>query len=116
MSDSLDSRLLARLREVLGESPVTEAELRALIEQADGWARALRAHVESSERRLESLAADAESPLAEVARELRRVDLLHPALTDALALLESLEARARQLRTAWLLHQATAPTHPLRGG
>ena len=112
MTESLDSRLLARLREVLDERPVTEAELRALAEDADGWERSLRAQVEASERRLELLVADPESSLADLARELRRVVLLHPALTDARELLERLETRARELRTAWLLHQATA-AHPL---
>lgn len=112
MAEPLDSRLLARLREVLDERPVTEAELRALAEEADGWARALRAQVEASERQLETLVADPESSLADLARELRRVVLLHPALTDARELLDRLETRARELRTAWLLDQAAA-AHPL---
>ena len=112
MTEPLDSRLLARLREVLDERPVTEAELRALAEEADGWERSLRAQVDASERRLEALVADPESSLADLARELRRVVMLHPALTDARALLDRLETRARELRTAWLLGQATA-AHPL---
>src|SRR5512146_1600209 len=112
MTEPLDSRLLARLREVLDERPVTEAELRALAEDADGWERSLRAQVEASERQLEALVADPESSLADLARELRRVVLLHPALSDARELLERLETRARELRTAWLLDQATG-AHPL---
>jgi hypothetical protein len=108
MTQPLDSRLLARLRDLLDERPATEAELRSLAEDADGWERSLRAQVEASERRLEALVADPESSLADLARELRRVVLLHPALTDARELLERLETRARELRTAWLLGQASA--------
>lgn len=105
---ALDSDLLTRLREALGDRAVTEAELRSLVAQADGWARTVRGQVEASERRLARLAANPTTPLAELARELRRVELLLPALTDAEDLLAALEARARRERTAWLLRQAGA--------
>ncbi len=108
MPGALDSRLLARLREVLADRVVTEAELRLLVDQADGWTRSLRAQVEASEARLELLIADPESALSELAAELRRVELLLPALSEAYSLYAQLETRARQLRTAWLLEQAAS--------
>jgi hypothetical protein len=100
----LDSTLTARLREALA-SPATETELRSLCEQADGWARALQAQVEASERRLRKLTDDPEASLAEITAELRRVEMLSPELTELRALLSGLDDRARELRTAWLRHQ-----------
>jgi hypothetical protein len=95
---------------VVDQRPVTESELRALVEATDGWARALQAQVDASERRLATLTRDPASPLAELARELRRVELLQPALEEASALLAGLEARARRLRIEWLLSYAGMPT------
>ena len=66
--------LLERLREVLANRPVTETELRGLIDQADGLVRTLGAHMGGSERRLTELAADPDSSLAEIAIELHRVE------------------------------------------
>jgi hypothetical protein len=101
-----DIALLERLREVLANQPVTETELRGLIEQADGLVRTLGAHMAGSERRLTELTADPDSSLAEIATELHRVDGLRPRLDEARALLRDLEARARELRTSWLIRQA----------
>jgi chromosome segregation ATPase len=101
-----DRVLLERLREVVGERPVTEAELRGLIEQADGLVRTLGAHMAGSERRLSELTADAESSLTEIAVELHRVNELRPRLEEARKLLAALEERARAIRTAWLIRQA----------
>ena len=55
-----------RLREVLYEERVTEAELRSLTERADALVRVSSAQVEASERRLDVLSEDASSPLSEV--------------------------------------------------
>jgi hypothetical protein len=88
---------------VLRDEPVTETELRTLIEQTDGLVRALGAHVAGSEHRLTELAADPDSSLSEIASELHRVDGLRPRLVEARSLLADLEIRARQLRTTWLL-------------
>jgi len=104
-----DLALLERLREVLGNRPVTETELRGLIEQADGLVRALGAHQAGSERRLAELTDDPDSSLAEIAKELHRVEGLRPRLEEARSLLADLETRARELRTSWLLHQAEDP-------
>jgi hypothetical protein len=98
----------ARLRRVLDDEPSTEAELRTLSEQADAWARTLRAQIQSSELRLRALTADAATPLAEIAGELRRVETLRPELAELEGLLAELEGRARELRTGWLMHQASS--------
>ena len=58
MPQTFDFALLSRVRDVLAEEPVTETELRALSEQADGWVRALRGQVDATERRLDALVAD----------------------------------------------------------
>ena len=109
MKEPLDFALLTRLREVLGERPATETELRTLGEQGDAWARTLQAQTESSERRLEALVADPNAPLTEIADELRRVARLRPALTEVTGLLTELETRTRALRTAWLAHPPKRP-------
>jgi hypothetical protein len=106
LRETLDFALLTRLRAVLGDQPATETELRALGEQADAWARTLQAQTESSERRLETLAADSHAPLTEIADELRRLAKLRPALTEVTGLLADLETRTRALRTTWLAHQS----------
>jgi hypothetical protein len=104
-----DLVLLERLREVLANQPVTETELRALVEQADGLVRTLGAHMAGSERRLATLTDDPDSSLTEIAAELHRVDGLRPRLEEARALHAELETRARELRTSWLLRQAADP-------
>jgi hypothetical protein len=106
LTETLDFALLRRLREVLGDQPATETELRTLGEQADAWARTLHAQTQSSERRLEELVADPDASLTEIAAELRRLARLRPALTEVTGLLGELETRTRTLRTAWLGHQS----------
>jgi hypothetical protein len=100
--------LAARLRRVLDDEPSTEAELRTLSEQADAWARALQAQIEGSERRLRELHSDPASPLADIAAELRRIETVRPELVELRSLLAELETRARELRTEWLLRQASS--------
>ncbi|HVN59973.1 MAG TPA: hypothetical protein VMT59_01835 [Gaiellaceae bacterium] len=97
---------MARLREVRGNGPATEAELRLLREQAGGWARALRGQIEASERKLDAAVADPTTSLTEVATELRRLERLHPELTELESLLAALDRRARELRAGWLRHRA----------
>ena len=110
MTEPLDVTLKARLRQILDGEPSTEAELRGLWEQADARARLVRAQIRSAERRLRVLSADPASPLTEIADELRRVENLRPEFAELRSLLRGLATRARELRTAWLLEQATA-TH-----
>jgi hypothetical protein len=105
--EPLDFALLTRLREVM-ESRATETELRTLKEQAEAWARTVNAQLEASERRLRRLTANPSSSLTQIAGELRRVEVLRPQLNEVRSLLAGLENRARELRTEWLLSQATA--------
>ncbi len=102
MAKSLDSALVARLREVLASGSVTESELRELSRDAARWAEAIEKRVGARERRLAALTADPESSMVEIAAELRRVELLRPRLVEARGLLARLEQRARELRAAWL--------------
>src|SRR4029453_14465768 len=108
MVEPLDFALIKRLREVLESRPATESELRTLSEQGDAWERALTGQIEASERRLRRLNANPASSLAQIASELRRVEKLRPQLNEVRSLLADLEERARQLRTEWLLSQATS--------
>ena len=107
MAETLDSALTARLRETLAGGTVTETDLRELSAQGDGWARTLRGQLRASERRLRTLNADS-GPIADIAVELRRIETLRPQLTELRTLLADLEARGRELRTAWLLGQTEA--------
>ena len=102
MRDRLDFALIERLRDVVADEPVTEAELRTLSEHAGGWARTLEGQIRTSERRLGQLTADPESSLADIADELRRVETLRPQLAEVRSLLDGLDERAHRLRTAWL--------------
>src|SRR5919197_36407 len=108
MPEPLDFALIQRLREVLDRRPATESELRALTEQADAWARTVNGQIQASERRIRRLTANPASSLAQIASELRRVEKLRPQLNEVRTLLADLENRARELRTEWLLSQATS--------
>jgi chromosome segregation ATPase len=112
LSDTLDFALIARLREVLDRRPATESELRALTEQAEAWARTVTGQIQSSERRIRRLSANPASSLSQIASELRRVDKLRPQLNEVRTLLGDLEKRAREVRTEWLLSQATSARVP----
>jgi hypothetical protein len=108
MLPQLDFALIKRLREVLDDRPATESELRTLSEQADAWARTVSGQIESSERRIRRLEQNPASSLAQIAAELRRVEQLRPQLDEVRRLRTDLEQRARQVRTEWLLSQATS--------
>lgn len=49
VAETPDLTLLERLREVVGNEPVTETELRGLVEQANALVRTLGAHIAESE-------------------------------------------------------------------
>lgn len=72
LPQKLDLALVTRLREVVAGEPATEAELRALDDEAGGWVRATEAQLHAAEQRLTELNADPASPLAEIADEVRR--------------------------------------------
>ena len=117
MTDDLEFALLARLREVVDGAPVSEVELRRLSEHGDAWERALEAQIRASEKRMEELSASEASSLAAIAAELRRLEKLRPELNEVRDRLGQLRARAQELRTTWLLQQASAkPAGPGSAG
>ena len=104
----LPEELIERLSRIVSGENVTESELRAVDEEAEGLARVLAARVDASERRLTELSGDSMSSLSDTAGELRRVEALRPALQELRRLRIALEVRARELRTEWLLQQRGA--------
>ncbi|HEY3549670.1 MAG TPA: hypothetical protein VGK69_01245 [Gaiellaceae bacterium] len=106
--EKLDLVLVRRLRQVVAGEVATESELRALADEADGWIRATGAQLRAAEGRLAGLNADPASPIAEIAAEVRRVESLSRELAEARRLVQGLERRTRELRTAWLKHHADA--------
>jgi predicted RNase H-like nuclease (RuvC/YqgF family) len=108
LPEKLDLALVTRLREVLAGEVATEAELRTLDDEAGGWLRATQAQLRAAEDRLTKLNADRVTPLAEIAAEMRRVETLTRERDEAQRLIEGLERRTRELRTAWLKHRADA--------
>jgi hypothetical protein len=112
--DQLDLALVERLRQVVGGQEASESEMRTLADHADGWARATDAQLRASEDRLAELDADPASPLAEIATELRRVEMLSREREEIRRLTGGLEQRTRELRTAWLKHhtEAGSPSGP----
>ena len=98
----LDADLKQRLREVLARRPVTEAELRKVLDEGGACAQLVRGRLERGEQRLSELAADPESPLAEVAAALRVVNDLRPRLLELESALAELRERAPEYRRSWL--------------
>jgi phage shock protein A len=108
LPEKLDLALVTRLRQVVAGEVATETELRTLADEAVGWVRATEAQLHAAERRLTALNADPASPLAEIATDVRRVEALSRELQEARVLIDGLERRTRELRTAWLKHHADA--------
>ena len=106
--EKLDLALAARLRQVVAGEVVSEAELRALDDEAGGWLRATEAHLHSAEDRLTRLNSDPATPLAAIAAEVRRAEALSRERDEALHLIGGLEQRTREVQTAWLKHHADA--------
>ena len=102
MAERLDSALKERLRAVLDDRPVTEAELRKLFEEGRACELILSGQLEREERRLDELAAEPGSDFAEIAGALRRVGQLRPDLRELNELLETLSQRAREFRASWV--------------
>jgi hypothetical protein len=90
------------LRRVVAGEAATESELRTLADEAGGWLRATEAQFLASEERLATMNADPASPLAGIAAEVRRAETLAREREEARRLLDGLEERTRELRTARL--------------
>ena len=103
----LDSDLKRRLREMLERDPVTEAELRKVLDEGRVCASLVRGRLERGEQRLSELVADPETPLAELANALRVVNDLRPRLTELESTLAELQERAPEYRRSWLTGRPT---------
>jgi chromosome segregation ATPase len=103
----LDSDLKRRLREVLERDPITEAELRKVLDEGRVCASLVRSRLERGEQRLSELVADPETPLAELADALRVVNDLRPRLTELESTLAELRERAPEYRRSWLTGRPT---------
>jgi hypothetical protein len=102
VAETLDSALKERLRAVLDDRPVTEAELRKLAEEGRACRLIMAGELRRNEERLVELGSDEASSLVEIAACLRRVNELRPDLGELDSLLADLEARAREFRASWL--------------
>ena len=103
----LDADLKQRLHEVLARRPVTEAELRKVLDEGRVCASLVRGRLERGEQRLSELVADPETPLAEVASALRVVNDLRPRLNELESTLAELQERAPEYRRSWLTGRPT---------
>ena len=102
MATTLDFELKERLRAVLADQRVTEAELRKLAEEGRACALILSAQLLRREQELSSLSGDPASSLSEIAAALRDVNQLRPDLDELEVLLVDLDERAREFRMAWV--------------
>ncbi|HMI98444.1 MAG TPA: hypothetical protein VK488_01260 [Gaiellaceae bacterium] len=113
----LDAALKEQLHKVLDDPkrPVTEAELRKLLEEGRACTLILGADLKRLERQLAALDSDPTSSLGAIAMTFRRVHDFRAHLEDLDGLLSALEDRAREARTSWLLREsAPSPTHRSR--
>ena len=109
MNETLDSALKERLRAVVRDEPVTEAELRKLAEEGRACELILGGQLQGAEQRLEALASDPNSSLVEIAGALREVSELRPDLDELEALLGALQRRAHEFRARWAAGDAVRP-------
>ena len=99
----LDTDLRERVRDVLDEpqSPVTEAELRKLLDEGRACRLLLGAELERLEQRLGKADGDPHSSLGEIAGAYRRVHDFREHVEELDGLMAALEDRAREVRSSW---------------
>jgi hypothetical protein len=99
----LDAVLRGRLSEVLREPPppLTEAELRSLLEEGRACMLILGGELHRLERRLAVLDADPEPSFSALTDAFRRVNGFRTHVEELGALLAALEARAHEVRASW---------------
>ena len=107
----LDTTLKKRIRTVLGDPQrlVTEAELRKLSEAGRAYSLILGAELERLEHRLDEVDTAPDSPLGAFAKTYRRVHDFRAHVAELDGLLSELDARAREVRTSWLLGSSRTP-------
>jgi len=99
----LDTDLRERVRYVLDEPlrPVTEAELRKLLDEGRACRLLLGAELQRLERRLGKADGDPESSLGEIAQAFRRVHDFREHVGELDGLMAALADRAREVRSSW---------------
>ena len=102
MAETIDSVIRVRLRAVLDGEPVTEAQLRKLLEECRACALILDGQLQNTERKVGELASDPESSLADLADAFRQLNELRPHREELDELLAELDRRAREFRTSWV--------------
>ena len=99
----LDAVLRERLRDVLQEPPrpLTESELRSLLEEGRACMLILSGELDRLERRLAQLDGDPDISFSALTDAFRRVNELRTHVEELHALLAALEKRAREVRASW---------------
>jgi hypothetical protein len=108
----LDAVLRERLHDVLQEPPrpLTESELRSLLEEGRACMLILSAELDRLERRLAELDDDPHASFGAIAEAFRRVNDFRAHVQELDGLLTALETRAREVRTVRLRLQTTPPS------
>jgi uncharacterized coiled-coil DUF342 family protein len=102
MAETIDSVIRVRLRAVLDGQPVTEAQLRKLLEECRACVLILDGQLANTERKVGELASDPESSLADLAAAFRQMNELRPHREELDELFAELNRRAREFRTSWV--------------
>jgi hypothetical protein len=99
----LDAVLRERLRDVLQEPPrpVTEAELRSLLEEGRACLLILSGELDRLERRLAQLDGDPDTSFSALTHAFRSVNELRAHVEELRALLAALDTRAHEVRASW---------------
>ena len=110
----LDNDLRGRVRHVLDEPqrPVTEAELRKLLDEGRACRLLLGAELERLERRLGKADGDPDSSLGEIAEAFRRVHDFREHVDELDGLMAALDDRAREVRSSWAQTAGARDTGP----
>ena len=99
----LDAVLRERLRDVLQEPPrpLTESELRSLLEEGRACMLILKGELDRLERRLAQLDGDPNISFSALTDAFRRVNEFRAHVEELRTLLAALETRAREVRASW---------------
>jgi hypothetical protein len=99
----LDAVLRERLRDALREPPrpLTEAELRSLLDEGRACMLILGGELRRLERRLAKLDRDPEASFSEITDAFRRVSELRTHVEELGVLLGTLKTRAQEVRSSW---------------
>ena len=99
----LDAVLRERLRDVLREPPrpVTESELRSLLDEGQACLLILSGELDRLERRLAQLDGDPKTSFSALTDAFRRVNEFRAHVEELRTLVAALEARAREVRASW---------------